>query len=570
MNSKQWNSDSGKNMSEAVKSKDHLPTSPKRLQFSEAGSSRVDLDLGNAEKMKERMEHAKDVRTQNWKSQMGLKLEYIPPSHREDKPQVLYHQEGYYVFRFGKREDKEAIMQAEPYTYHNKPLILQNWERDFHFDPKCITTIPLWIQLPNLSVGYWTADALSKVASAVGMPMYTDRYTAELGKISFARILHFGHELIECWKINKKEENEEFQLPRRRNRGRRNRIIQEWKPKEQQAQEETNEMANVVQEQVENEQQPHHSLADQRGKKVINTKENEKQAYFLSNQRKSEEANRFAVLKEMSHEDRTREEEWMSRKLEVKEKSPKKILYKIAKDWGYKCNYEQAENGRIWVIWKQNLSVDVVQVQEQCIHCKVTDATNGRQIMLSVVYARNKAQERTRLWKELEAMGGVIQMPWIISGDFNTVLCSDDRLGQPVTMNEIKDFKECIDTLQLSPVKTKGYFYTWCNKQQATDRVYSRIDWVLGNFEWIRDYGHVEADCLEPGISNHSPIVIQIWKRQNMYNRPFKMYMVTMEHREFKPMVVDLWLQRKNCDPMERIWRKLQDLKMKSKDLNRK
>ncbi|XP_019241874.1 PREDICTED: uncharacterized protein LOC109221897 [Nicotiana attenuata] len=187
--------------------------------------------------MKERMEHAKDVRMQNRNSQMGMKLEYIPSSHREgklviqieeedvnelneywdnavigyvlgdtpyeksmvnyietiwdfvDKPQVLYHQEGYYVFRFGKREDKEAVMQAGPYTYHNKPLILQNWERDFHFDPKCITTIPLWIQLPNLSVGYWTADALSKVASAVGMPMYTDRYTADLGKISFARML---------------------------------------------------------------------------------------------------------------------------------------------------------------------------------------------------------------------------------------------------------------------------------------------------------------------------------------------------------------------------------------------
>ncbi|XP_019264258.1 PREDICTED: uncharacterized protein LOC109241890 [Nicotiana attenuata] len=134
---------------------------------------------------------------------------------------------------------------------------------------------------------------------------------------------------------------------------------------------------------------------------------------------------------------------------------------------------------------------------------------------------------------------GVIQMTWIISGDFNNVLRSDDRLGQPVTMNEIKDFKECIDALQLSPVKTKGCFYTWCSKKQATDRVYSRIDWVLGNFELIRDYGHVEADCLEPGISDRSPIVLQIWQRKNMYHRPFKMYMVTMEHSEFKPMVVD-------------------------------
>ncbi|XP_070032037.1 uncharacterized protein LOC142168088 [Nicotiana tabacum] len=165
-------------------------------------------------------------------------------------------------------------MQAGPYSYHNKPFILQNWEIEFHFDPKCITTIPLWVHFPSLPVGYWTADVLSKVASAIGTPMYTDRYTTDLNKISYARVLvkvditkpmlesmeidtpsgtiqqeilyewkpkfcseyiHFGHDNFECWR-NKQQNNEEaeFKAPKRRNRVGKKKIVQEWKPKEQQ------------------------------------------------------------------------------------------------------------------------------------------------------------------------------------------------------------------------------------------------------------------------------------------------------------------------------------------------
>nr|XP_009788503.1 PREDICTED: uncharacterized protein LOC104236304 [Nicotiana sylvestris] len=246
-----------------------------------------DLDLAaNAEIGMEKTRHAKELRQPNRNSQMGMKLEYVPPSHKDgkvviqieendvsdlkeywetaligyvlgdtayeksmvsyveivwdfvSKPQILYHHDGYYVFRFTTMEDRDTVVQA----YHNKPFILQNWERDFHLDPKCITTIPLWIHFPSLSTRYWTIDALRKVASVVGMQMYTDKYTAELNKISYARALvkvditkplvenveimtpngvkqqeilyewkpkfcneclHFGHDVFECWKLSK-------------------------------------------------------------------------------------------------------------------------------------------------------------------------------------------------------------------------------------------------------------------------------------------------------------------------------------------------------------------------------
>ncbi|KAH0685969.1 hypothetical protein KY285_016519 [Solanum tuberosum] len=80
-------------------------------------------------------------------------------------------------------------MQAGPYTYNNKTFVLQNWEASFMFDTECIITIPLWVNFPGLPVGYWSAEALSKVANVVGKPLYTNRYMAEMNRISYARVL---------------------------------------------------------------------------------------------------------------------------------------------------------------------------------------------------------------------------------------------------------------------------------------------------------------------------------------------------------------------------------------------
>uniref|UniRef100_A0A0V0GPR0 Putative ovule protein n=1 Tax=Solanum chacoense TaxID=4108 RepID=A0A0V0GPR0_SOLCH len=49
--------------------------------------------------------------------------------------------------------------------------------------------IPLWIMLPCLPVGYWSSEALSKVASDTGKPPLTDSFTASMARISYARVL---------------------------------------------------------------------------------------------------------------------------------------------------------------------------------------------------------------------------------------------------------------------------------------------------------------------------------------------------------------------------------------------
>lgn len=105
------------------------------------------------------------------------------------KPQVLGHDDGYFIFRLESAEECDRILLGGPYTFHNKPFIVQTWDIDFYFDPNCITTIPQWVTFPGLPVGYWSCEALSKVASAIGKPKHTDQFTATMERISYARVL---------------------------------------------------------------------------------------------------------------------------------------------------------------------------------------------------------------------------------------------------------------------------------------------------------------------------------------------------------------------------------------------
>ena len=59
-----------------------------------------------------------------------------------------------------------------------------------------------------------------------------------------------------------------------------------------------------------------------------------------------------------------------------------------------------------------------------------------------------------------------VSYPWLIIGDFNSILSPKDRLvGAPVTLNEIRDFEECVKDMGITEAQWKGNYYTWTNKQ---------------------------------------------------------------------------------------------------------
>lgn len=88
-------------------------------------------------------------------------------------------------------------------------------------------------------------------------------------------------------------------------------------------------------------------------------------------------------------------------------------------------------------------------------------------------------------------------------GDFNSILNKEDRIGSPVTMAEIRDFRQCVDTCCFQELKSTRAFYTWNNKKSGDDRVMSRIDRVLVNMEWMTQLPASVVHYMPEGLFDH-------------------------------------------------------------------
>ncbi|XP_070028681.1 uncharacterized protein [Nicotiana sylvestris] len=140
----------------------------------------------------------------------------------------------------------------------------------------------------------------------------------------------------------------------------------------------------------------------------------------------------------------------------------------VAPNWGVQNNYLSAPNGRIWLLWDNNLyKIDKLREEAQLLHCQVTIIALDKPCVITVIYGYNTCEQRKNMWETLK-----------------------DRLyGNPVQYGEIKDFNDCIHDLLLNEVKWTGEYYTWTNKQQSNDRICSRLDRAFGNHDWMMEWG---------------------------------------------------------------------------------
>lgn len=80
-------------------------------------------------------------------------------------------------------------LSAGPYFVFGRPLILQIMPDFFDFQASDMTKLPTWVKLPNLPLSWWTPLCLSKLATMIGKPIHCDIPTANMSRLSYARIL---------------------------------------------------------------------------------------------------------------------------------------------------------------------------------------------------------------------------------------------------------------------------------------------------------------------------------------------------------------------------------------------
>lgn len=100
--------------------------------------------------------------------------------------------------------------------------------------------------------------------------------------------------------------------------------------------------------------------------------------------------------------------------------------------------------------------------------------------------------------------------------------------------------------------------------------MYSKINWATGNYVWLQQYSHIEAEFMNPEVSDHSPILMHISQSKRvLHSKLFKLYNNVMEHPDFRNIVQQVRQQEMQEDPMNIIWMKLKKHKNGLKELNK-
>lgn len=102
--------------------------------------------------------------------------------------EILANGEGFWFFIFDDPGCCKSVLEGGPWYVGGFNLILKQWTRMMKLTKEKVTKVPVWIRLFNVPLEYWDKDGLSRIASAVGVPLFMDQLTEECSRVAFARI----------------------------------------------------------------------------------------------------------------------------------------------------------------------------------------------------------------------------------------------------------------------------------------------------------------------------------------------------------------------------------------------
>lgn len=140
---------------------------------------------------------------------------------------------------------------------------------------------------------------------------------------------------------------------------------------------------------------------------------------------------------------------------------------------------------------------------------KITHMDTQVSFIITFVYAKCDHIERIEVWDSLYYLARDMTLPWLVTKDFNIIRDDEEKFGGfPVLMNEINDFRHCVNTFNLTDLGFKGSIFTWWNGRADDDCIFKRLDRCLANLEFQQMLPAFEVTQLSNIGSDHSPIML--------------------------------------------------------------
>ncbi|KAL0449535.1 UNVERIFIED_CONTAM: hypothetical protein Slati_1509900 [Sesamum latifolium] len=183
----------------------------------------------------------------------------------------------------------------------------------------------------------------------------------------------------------------------------------------------------------------------------------------------------------------------------------------VRQNWNWFSDHTGLGN-RIWLTWDASeVDITVLVVHPQCIRCRVFVKRTHESSLITIIYGSNDVTARRELWGQLLlVMEDVVDEPWLVLGDFNTVLDLSDVCGNSGDISmAVAEFQACLVDTGLLTLPLRGATYTWHNCSDGLRSLWKRLDRMLANDNWLRKWPSSICYSTTPRTSDHSPLVLQ-------------------------------------------------------------
>ncbi|PWA85231.1 RNA-directed DNA polymerase, eukaryota, Reverse transcriptase zinc-binding domain protein [Artemisia annua] len=125
----------------------------------------------------------------------------------------------------------------------------------------------------------------------------------------------------------------------------------------------------------------------------------------------------------------------------------------------------------------------------------------------------------------------------------------------------MREFKECVEKLEVSDVNKSGLHFTWNQKPKGDHGVLKKIDRVMANLDFNDTFAGANALFQPYRIPNHSPAILRIPKHVKYRPKPLKFSNLLVLHENFKQVVMENWCMDMHGYEMYRVVKNLKHLK---------
>ncbi|KAL4383540.1 hypothetical protein GQ457_15G011040 [Hibiscus cannabinus] len=97
-------------------------------------------------------------------------------------------------------------------------------------------------------------------------------------------------------------------------------------------------------------------------------------------------------------------------------------------------------------------------------------------------------------WELLDKLKGESQLPWLVGGDLNDILCMNERAGgRRKPRVEMDAFGAALERNDLWDIKPSKVWFTWHYGNSVENHVKQRIDRFVASIPWLHKYGQCDV-----------------------------------------------------------------------------